>query len=419
MILHVDLDAFFASVEQRDNPRLRGKPLIVGSSGNLPRAQSGIVRHLAQRGVVATASYEARKYGIYSGMPLSRAAKLCPNAFFIKGDFAKYEQASEQFVRICSSYSPVIEQISLDELYIDLKGTELIWPTPRWVAQKIQEKVKVEIGITCSVGIATQKAIAKVASNINKPNAITEVPPGREKYFLASLPVDKLPGCGKKTQEFFKKIGIKIIGQLATLNKTHLKTLLGEQGSRLWELANGRDNSQVTAPERNKSISRSTTFPFDTNNRSFIESMLFYLVHKVAQDARSMRVFGRCVTVVVRTAEFQTHSIQKTVIDNLADAHGIILITRELLYSLWDGAESLRLVGISLSNLSFNQLKTQFHLFEIAEIEEKWLTLEKAMDKVREKYGFLSILPASLIRLRGVYPTHHRGFRPLTSSLSR
>lgn len=393
MILHVDLDAFFASVEQRDNPALRGKPLIVG--GTLPR------------GVVATASYEARKYGICSGMPLFRAKLLCPGAIFLKGDFVKYEKASHIFLAVCSSYSPTFEQVSLDELYLDMALTEQLYPNVFWVAQKIQERVKKEIGITCSVGISAQKIVAKVASGFNKPSGITEVPVGKEKEFLAPLPLSRLPGCGPKTSKILKDLGIKKTGDFAKMHPEHVRLLSGKHGLDLWKIANGQDPSSVNPPEPAKSISRSTTFPVDTNNKEFIESMLFYLTQKVAQDLRRNRTDGKCISVTIRNTDFQTFSIQRTLSLSITTALEIFKIGKELLPALWDYKTKLRLIGIGVSHL--NQMKDKFQFIEIVDWDNKWLKLEQAMDKTRNKYGFLSIMPGSLMKLRNIYlPTEVR-----------
>lgn len=396
MILHVDLDAFFASVEQRDNPALRRKPVIVG--GPLP-----------SRGVVATASYEARKYGIHSGMPLFRAKKLCPQAVFIAGDFRKYEEASDKFAQICASYSPTVEQVSLDELYMDLSGTELLYGS-RDVAREIQQRVYREIGITCSVGISAQKTFAKIASGFKKPNGITQVLVGNEKEFLAPMAVGQLPGCGKQTQKILKDLNIKTISEFAKMHPQHVGLLLGKNGLHLWQVANGTDNSRVTPQADAKSTSRSTTFPFDTNDRKFIESMLFYLAQRVAQDLRMMGVGGRCISVTIRTADFKTSSMQFSLLHPISTAHELFKEGKKLLNQLWDGATELRLIGIGVS--AFNQLKSQNGLFYMFQLNEKWETLEVAMDKVRKKHGFLSIAPASLMKLKGIYPSNHRGFRP-------
>lgn len=388
MLLHIDLDAFFASVEQRDNPSLRGKPIIVGGPS-------------ISRGVVATASYEAREFGIYSGMPLFRAKILCPQAILVPGNFAKYEIASEQFSNICSEYSPIVEQVSLDELYLDLAGTESLY-TARDAAQKIQRRVEQEIGITCSVGIALQKTLAKLASGFKKPNGITEVPVGGEKEFLAPLPVSDLPGCGRQTQKFLKDLGISTVGDLSKMPKEHVEILLGLSGLHLWKVANGADDSRVVPPADAKSASRSTTFPFDTNDRGFIEGMLFYLSHKIAQDLRSAKVAGRCICLTVRTSNFTTTSMQYTVGESISTAREIFSIGKTLLDKLWDGATQLRLIGIGVSHL--DRAKAQIDLFGKMELREKWSDIEQALDKIRKKHGFLSIMPLSVSKIKGQYP---------------
>lgn len=388
MILHVDLDAFFASIEQRDNPALRGKPIIVGGPS-------------VSRSVVATASYEARKFGIHSGMPLFRAKTLCPQAILVAGNFAKYELASEQFAKICSSYSPIVEQISLDELYLDLAGTEKLY-TPRQVAHRIQSRVIKDIRVTCSVGISAQKTLAKFASGFKKPNGITEIPIGAEKDFLSKLEVGKLPGCGRQTQKLLKDLGVATVGDLAAMHKTHVDLLLGKNGLHLWQVANGIDDSRVIPPSDAKSTGRSTTFPFDTNSRGFIEGMLFYLSHKVAQDLRTAKVGGKCISLTIRTSGFVTTSMQYTVTKSVSSARDVFTVGKELLDKLWDGSTELRLVGIGVSHLGNSQ--SQFDLFGHAATSDRWITIERAMDKVRKKYGFSSIMPLSVSRIKNSHP---------------
>lgn len=402
MILHIDLDAFFAAIEQRDNPQLRGKPIIVG--GPVPA-----------RGVAATASYEARRYGIYSGMPLSKAMRLCPQAILVPGNFFKYEKASDQFVRICSSFTPLVEQISLDEIFLDLEGTNLLWPSSIWVAREIQARVKREIGITCSVGIASQKTVAKVASGVRKPNGVTLVPQGEEKEFLTPLSLDKLPGCGPKTQAVLRNFEIVKIGDLAKMHPEHVRLLLGQHGLYLWQVANGQDFSEVSPPQPAKSTGRSTTFPFDTRNPEFILAMLYYLSQRVAKDLRESSISGRCLTLTARSADFATFCMQETLPYPINTAHEIFQNSKLILSKLWDGYTSLRLIGVSISQ--FNRLNQQLHLFKPKFLG--WEKIEQAMDQIRAKYGFLSIYPASIARLEGIYPVEHRGLKLATPSLSR
>ena len=428
MIIHVDLDAFFAAVEQRDNPKLRGKPVVVGGPpasyfsppGTIHARLEGRLSEggsLGIRGVVSTASYEARKFGIYSGMPLFKAVKLCPQAIFVPGNFAKYEEASDLLLQICSSYSPIIEQTSLDELYIDLAGTDMLYEPRRGafgVAEQIQRRVKKEIGITCSLGISTQKTLAKIASGFKKPNRITEVEQGKEKEFLAPLPIKNLPGCGRQTQTFLGRFGIEVISDLAKMNLGYIKILLGKHGVDLWNVANGQDQSRVVPPTDAKSSSRSTTFPFDSSEPEFIESMLLYLTERVAKDLRSSSVFGKCISITVRTAEFVTTSTQLTIPHPVNTSLEIFRTASELLYKAWDGNTKLRLIGVSV--LLASDKAHQAGLFE-GNIEDKWSRIEVAMDRARAKHGFLSITRASILKMKSARPSDHRGFslpnRPL------
>lgn len=384
MILHVDLDAFFASVEQRDNPGLRGKPIIVGGSSG--------------RGVVSTASYEARRFGVHSAMPIFQAMKLCPQVILVPVDFAKYEKASRQFARLCSAFSPIIEQATLDELYIDLAGTEGLWESPRWVACQIRKKVKEGIGITCSVGISAQKTVAKIASGFKKPNGITEVLPGQEKSFLSPLPIRDLPGCGAKTQEFLEKFKVKTIGDLAKLDRSFVKTFFGKNGTALWEAANGQDRAKVTPLRDIKSISRSTTFPKDTNDKVFISGVLRDLTDRVALELREEKVEAASISVTIRTSDFKTTSKQKAASAPVATAYEIFNLAEDILGKLWDGRSLLRLVGVAVSKFVVPSRQSQ--LFGRTRAS-KWRDIEKAVDETRRKFGFGSIAPGSVFRLSG------------------
>ncbi|GAI39137.1 unnamed protein product, partial [marine sediment metagenome] len=253
-IMHIDLDAFFVSVEQAENPELQGKPVVVGG-----RPEG--------RGVVASASYEARASGLHAGMPLTTATRLCPQAIFIEGSFAKYRDASQRFMAILADFSPFLEPVSLDEAYLDVIGFESIYGSIHQMAAKIKQRIKNELGLCASVGIACCKVVAKVAAELSKPDGLLEVAAGKERSFLAPLPIAKLPGIGKKTGRILNGLGIDTIGKLSTMPPSALKSHFGASGELLWRYANGIDDREVELPSAAKSISRETTFGKDTRDQ--------------------------------------------------------------------------------------------------------------------------------------------------------
>jgi DNA polymerase-4 len=258
-IFHIDLDAFFVSVEQALNPELKGKPVIVGGDPE-------------RRGVVASASYEARPFGIHAGMPLSKARRLCPQAIFIRTNFSRYREASNKFMEILADFSPDIEPLGLDEAYLDVTGCVEPYGSPRKLARAIKERINKELNITASVGIGTCKVVAKIASALCKPDGLLEIAPGEEQPFLNPLPLAKLPGVGEKTEQSLKEMGITTIGELASLSLDTITRRFGATGAVLYSYARGIDDREVEAPGEAKSISQQLTFARDTLDRNFLEA---------------------------------------------------------------------------------------------------------------------------------------------------
>jgi len=292
-IMHIDLDAFFVSVEQAENPELQGKPVVVGG-----RPEG--------RGVVASASYEARASGLHAGMPLTTATRLCPQAIFIEGSFAKYRDASQRFMAILADFSPFLEPVSLDEAYLDVIGFESIYGSIHQMAAKIKQRIKNELGLCASVGIASCKVVAKVAAELSKPDGLLEVAAGKERSFLAPLPIAKLPGIGKKTGRILNGLGINTIGKLSTMPPSALKSHFGVSGELLWRYANGIDDREVEPPSAAKSISRETTFGKDTRDHRLLQATLRYLSERVGAELRQQGKQARCVTLKLRYADFTT-----------------------------------------------------------------------------------------------------------------
>ena len=383
-IMHIDLDAFFVSVEQALNPELIGKPVVVGGK-------------LGSRGVVATASYEARAFGLHSAMPLSTAFRLCPQAIFIEGNYQIYSEVSKKFMAILADFSPFLEPMGLDEAYMDVTGFESLHGTIHEMALKIKQRVKSELGIIASIGIASCKVVAKVASDESKPDGLIEVPVGQEASFLAPLAIRKLPGVGKKTEQVLVNQGIRTIGQLARMPSNALKSRFGVLGDALHWHANGVDNSLVTLPEESKSVSRETTFQEDTHDNIFLAATMRHLSEKIGADLRRLGKQTKCVSIKVRYADFTTISRQQT-LPQLTDLDETIFRTgNELLQkAITAERQAVRLIGISVSGLS----EPGRQLMLMNDAEQRLVQLNRAVDRIRDKYGFTSIQTGRTIGLK-------------------
>jgi DNA polymerase-4 len=402
-IMHIDLDAFFVSVEQVANPKLRGKPVVVGG-----RPQG--------RGVVAAASYEARAFGLHSGMPLVTASRLCPQAIFIQGSFPKYRDASQKFMAILADFSPFLEPMGLDEAYLDATGFESIHGSGHQMAAKIKQRVKEELGLTASIGIAGGKVVAKVASEMSKPDGLLEIAEGKEGSFLAPLPTARLPGIGQKTERKLKRLGITTIGKLSITPLSVLKSHFGASGEILQRFASGIDDREVEPPAAAKSISRETTFGQDTKDRSLLKATLRYLGERVGADLRRKGKRARCVTLKLRYADFTTITRRRTLSqttdsDQAIFDTGVKLLGRELAGE----KQPVRLVGIGVAELvaAGGQLAM---LDSSARQQEQ---LNKAIDRIRQKYGFTAIQTGRTLKLKDIFPEGGEGYTLTTPSLSR
>ncbi len=390
--MHIDMDAFFASVEQKLDPSLKGKPILVGRVD--PHGRS------VPRGVVATASYEARKYGCHSGMPIYQALRLCPNCIVVGGHYEEYIKASDQVFKICARYAPKIEYISLDEAFLDFSATEWIYPDlPAGrqglieIARKIKEDIKREVGIIASIGIAATKVVAKVGSDYDKPDGLAYVKVGNEKKFLAPLPIADLPGIGRKMEKYFHNLGVKTLGELAVLPYKKINAW-GGFAINLWEAANGVDNIWFIPRTQVKSISRSETFAKNSADESFILAMLQHLTEKSGQQMRSEGYNGRCIHVSIRYSDFRTVSRQRVLPYPTSSTKEIYEMGKVLVKELWDGRSPLRLIGIGISQFGET---VQGSLFD--GVRNKRLGLEKRIDNLRERFGKDAVIPASLMKL--------------------
>src|SRR3990167_3943485 len=387
--MHLDLDAFFASVEQKLKPDLKGKPILVGRVDPHGRSVS--------RGVIATASYEARKFGCKSGMPLFQALKLCPSCIVVGGRYEEYIKASDAVFSITARYAPRVEQTGIDEAFLDFSGTEIIYPVLADVAKKIKKDVKNEVGITASIGIAATKVVAKIASDFQKPDGLTYVPKGKEREFLSSLPIVDLPGIGRKMEEYFHQLGVKTIGEISRIPYEKIN-VLGKFATHLQEAASGVDNIWFTSRSEVKSVSHSETFARNSNDLKFILAMLQKLAEKVGERMREGGYNGRCVYVTIRYFDFRTVSRQRVLFYPTNITREIHEIGETLLEELWDRRVPLRLVGIGISHFAPTTQglePKQLVLFESQ--REKRLELEKRIDYLRERFGGSAIVPATLV----------------------
>jgi len=391
-IIHLDLDAFFASVEQRDNPAYQEKPLIVGgiSGGKLSNSN---------RGVVCAASYKARKYGVHAGMPIWEARQKCPQGIFVTSQINKYLEASKKFFQICSNYTPLIEPLSIDELFLDVSGCESLFGSSETIGRKIKERVYQELELKVSVGIAENKFLAKIATNLGKPNGFYIIPLKDIQRIVYPLPISALWGIGKKTEELLKKSGIYLVEQLARMPDSILENLLGKNGKKIKLLAQGIDESPVIPPSTAKSIGKETTYSTNIIEKEKLIKELLKLSQLVAYNVRKKGYKGRTITLKVRFQNFTTFNRSKT-LENPTHLDDIIFKTVvELLDKVRHKKGGIRLLGIKLSNLTLgNGIKQlKFLRDEVDKKDDKLEQLTQSLDKIREKFGSKSITRASLL----------------------
>jgi DNA polymerase-4 len=381
-IVHLDMDAFFASIEQRDNPQLKSKPVIVGAR---PKKGKG-------RGVVSTCSYEARKFGIRSAMPISTAFRLCPQGIYLRPDMEKYRLASEQIFKILAEFSPDIEPVSIDEAFLDLSQSYHLFGTAYNACLILKSRIKKETGLTASVGLAPTRMAAKIASDLEKPDGLVEVSEGKLLDFLWPLAVDRIWGLGEKSCQALEKIGIKTIGDLARHEVNELVGILGKNGASFWQLANGIDESEVQTESEAKSVSNETTFEKDTLDDEIIESELMRLGEEVARRLRQTGFKCRTITLKIRLSGFITHTRSTTVSQSTNRTDIIASQIKHLYRSFAKKNKKVRLVGVKAGNL--NRQDQEPSLFP-DQIEIKKEAVDKVVDKIKDKFGDGSIYLAA------------------------
>ncbi|MEV1178791.1 DNA polymerase IV [Nonomuraea sp. NPDC049784] len=382
-ILHVDMDAFFASVELLDRPELRGRPVIVGSP--------------AGRGVVLSATYEARAHGVHSAMPMSRARRLCPQATIIPPSHGKYSEVSKGVMEIFHTITPLVEPIASDEAFLDVGGARRRLGPPAAIAAMIREQVLDRYGITCSVGVASSKFVAKLASKQCKPDGLLVVPAGQVVDFLHPLPVSALWGVGERTEQSLVRLGIRTVGDLARVPPATLQRELGQAvGGHLAALAWGRDERAVTSHVPDKSIGNEETFASDVDDPEVIKRELLRLSERVAARMRKGGHVGRTVSVKLRRADFTTINRSRTLREPTDVAQVIYTTACELFEAAGLQRVRLRLVGVRMENLRPAEEATR--QLSIGERETGWREAEQAMDKAIRRFGPDAVLPASLVR---------------------
>jgi len=374
-ILHVDMDAFFVSVELLERPELIGKAVVVGGRPD-------------QRGVVTAASYEARKFGVRSAMPLRTAGKLCPHAIFLDGHHQKYGEWSDRIAAILAKFSPIVEMVSIDEAYLDLAGTERLHGPPFAATDKLLRMITATTGLPCSGGLAATRLVAKVASEQAKPRGLVWVVPGSEARFLAPLPVRKIPGIGEVTERALRALGLETVGQLADLPREKLEKIFGQWGTALYRKARGGDSYEFVIDAEPKSISHNHTFSEDTNDTEALVAMLSHLSQKACKRLRESGLTARTLTLTIRYAGFDTYTRSKTLPEPTLLDGDIFAVFQKLFREHRDVKRKIRLLGVSLGGFSHGV--QQLDLLE-AERRGKLEKLTRAADNLRDRFGFDSV----------------------------
>lgn len=373
-IVHIDLDSFFVSVERKFNPELIGKPVLIGGS--------------ADRGVVASCSYEARKYGIHSAMPTRLALKLCPHAIVIHGTHGRYSEASREVTEIIDNAVPLYQKTSVDEFYIDLTGMDRFYD-PYQIASDLRQKIMNDTGLPISFGMASSKTVAKMATNQAKPNGQLLVPHGGEMAFLEPLPISKIPMLGESTCKKLYEYGIEKIGDLQKVELRFLQTVFGKAGLFIWEKARGIDHSEIVPHSDRKSISSEHTFHNDVADRRTLETILVSMTEELSYKLRKEDKLASCLAVKVRYSNFETHTLQQKIPLTAAE-HILIPGIKNLLKKAWNGHRPVRLIGVRLSNLATGRY--QINLFED---NEERIRLYQAMDSINFKFGDKTVCRAA------------------------
>lgn len=377
-IIHIDMDAFFAAVEQRDNPELRNKPVIVGGLG--------------RRGVVSTASYEARRFGVHSAMPMAEARRRCPQGVYLPGDHRKYNKIAAEIQAILADFSPLVEPLSVDEAFLDVTGMDWLYPDPAAIAAEIKSRIRTELDLVASAGVAPNKFLAKLASDWGKPDGLLVVRPGEERDFLRDMPVSRLWGVGERSAKLLQGIGIKTVGQLAEADAAVLARTFGNMAEGLRRLARGEDERPVIPECEPKSVGNEVTFESDLWTREEMETCLLALVQKVGRRLRKSGHTGRTITLKLRFGSFRTITRSRTLGEPTALDGAIFAAVKALLDKV-PLSEGVRLLGVSVANLHAGE--GQPGLF--GEEAAKQTKMFAAVDRLKDKYGEKAVTSGRLL----------------------
>ena len=384
MIAHVDMDCFFVALERLKDPSLKDKPVAVGVDPEIGRS------------VVTSASYEARKFGVRSAMPMAVAIRRCPELVVVPTDFDLYNHYHFKVKEIFQSFSPMVEMTSIDEGFIDLSGTERLWGGPMETGERIRWVVKQMTQLDCTVGMARTKLTAKIASSEAKPNGLLWIPVETEAYFLAPLPVKVIPGVGATTATLLKSFGLEQVGQIAAAGELLMESTLGTTGRWLWYASMGKYESELLPEWERKSISKETTFRTDTTDPQYITAVLHMLTEKVCRRLRKEQKAARTVSVKLRYEDFDTIDRSRTLSQPESRDPSLFSVAKELMFSAITRRVGIRLIGVGLSNLIGSGRQT--NLFDEGEWIKGWHRLE-AIDKARSRFGFNAVLAGEAIRL--------------------
>ena len=382
MILHIDMDAFYASVEQLDNPWLEGKCVIVGGTSN--------------RGVVSAANYEARKYGVHSAMPIFQAKQKCPDGIFIPPRMERYKEISRKIMALLREFTPLVEVVSIDEAYLDIHASTLLHGDPEDIAIQIKQKIKETVNLTCSVGVAPVKFLAKIASDMDKPDGLTVILADDVPRFIDALPIQKVPGVGKKTFRQLDLMGIKTLGDINRFPQKTLLDRLGKFGKRLIELSAGSDRSKVTPYSQHKSISSEHTLSHNTDDKNILKGYLLKQAEDVAKHMRKASVRGRTITLKLKQADFKQVT-RSTTISNPTQSSKTIFKQAAQLLDAYKMTQKIRLIGVGASGFTSADTPVQLDLFDRTTYTGKnWEKVDRTVENISKKFGRDAIKRATL-----------------------
>ena len=382
MILHIDMDAFYASVEELDNPLLKGRCIIVAGQ--------------SERSVVSAANYEARKFGVHSAMPVFQAREKCPEAIFLPPRMGRYKELSAKFMSILREFSPLVEPVSIDEAYVDVTGCGRLLGGVREIARSIKKRIKEKLNLTCSLGAAPNKFLAKIASDMDKPDGLTIIMPENVRQFIEFLPIHKVPGVGKNTHDKLKLLGIKTLGDVKKYPEEILLKKFGKFGRRLMELADGIDRSVVTPGSETKSVSSEETLLEDTDDKQVLKRYILKQAEKVGRELRKLDIRARTISIKIKHSDFKQVTRSVTIKDPTQSSEVIIGEAFQLLES-YRLPKKARLIGVGVFNLVSEAEPIQIDIFKRDDTKNSnWKKLDKAIDTITDKFGADVIKRASL-----------------------